>query len=149
MLDEFCTVLAFLVCLLACLRARCIVCAMLVPQIGLSNPLSGAGPSTYVVCQHLGTFGIATLQANAAMRVKASVGRASVEQSTKYMQSFPTNSPSTLFILPMATTKRSTDTSAVMLHVVVLSGNSGRCVFVCVLGFDLCVFFISLRYIHN
>jgi hypothetical protein len=80
------------------------------------------------VCQHLGTFGIATLQANAAIRVKASVGRASVEQSTKYMQSFPTNSPSTLFILPMATTKRSTDTSAVMLHVVVLNGNSGRCV---------------------
>ena len=104
----------------------CVGCA--VCQLGLVNPLppGGPAPSTYVVCQHLGTFGIPSLSVSAPIRVRTSLGRACVTLPTTFQQCFPANTPTTLFVMPVLGVVGATELTSSHVHVTIYRDHKGR-----------------------
>ena len=86
-------------------------------QFCLVDPLTRSGPNLFVVCQHLGAFGVEGLPPGSRIVVTMAVGRAVVALPTVYQQTHAAGEPSTLFVLPIMTLTGNTDLSTSFLHV--------------------------------
>ena len=86
-------------------------------QFCLVDPLTRSGPNLFVVCQHLGAFGVEGLPPGSRIVVTMAVGRAVVTLPTVYQQTHAAGEPSTLFVLPIMTLTGNTDLSTSFLHV--------------------------------
>jgi hypothetical protein len=100
-------------------------------QSALLNPLAASGPEVFVVCQHLGSFGTPGLTAGAPIRVRLSVGRASVQLLTQFRQSFPPTARTTLFVIPMTASHSNKDILLQSMHVYLFTGKRSRYVQSC------------------
>ena len=58
-------------------------------QCGLLDPLSPPGPTLFVVCHHLGTFGVSSLEAGSRIRVQLRIGRAHITQPSMFVPPTP------------------------------------------------------------
>ena len=88
--------------------------------------MSPPGPTSFVTCQYLGAIGMTPARFGDKLRAQASVGRAMATLPIKLQQSFPANTPSTLFVLPSTCTARTTDLASGWLHVVVYDSRTFR-----------------------
>ena len=111
------------VCFMCWLCVGCAAC-----QLGLVNPLPPGGPvpSTYVVCQYLGTAGIPDSRDGFPVRLRTSLGRACVTMPTTFQQCFPANTLTTLFVMPVLAVAGASELNSCNVHVAAYRDHKGR-----------------------